>query len=80
MSFSCRGINVQGALVGAIKKELENFNSRGTLLLKYGYTEDYQLKRKPRFVVCGFSQIKEMQTLRIKTFYFQQFGPCTMSH
>jgi hypothetical protein len=56
----------------AIKKEFENFNSRGTLLeadqegramkakiiLKYAYTEDYQFKRKARFVVCGFSQIK----------------------
>ncbi len=56
----------------AIKKKLENLNSRGTLqeadqdgramktkiFLKYAYTEDYQLKRKARFVVCGFSQIK----------------------
>ena len=30
------------------------------LVLKYTYTSDYQLKRKVRFVVCGYSQIKNL--------------------
>ncbi len=52
-------------------KELSNFNSRDIarkasqegkatktkLVLKYTYTENYELKRKARLVVCGYSQI-----------------------
>jgi hypothetical protein len=56
----------------AVDKELSNFNSRGIareadqngkamktkLVLKYTYTENYELKRKTRFVVCGYSQVQ----------------------
>ena len=54
----------------AVRKELNNFDSRGILneaeqtghamktklVLKYTYTDSYELKRKVRFVVCGYSQ------------------------
>ncbi len=55
----------------AVDKELSNFNSRDIVLeaqqdgkamktklvLKYTCTENYELKRKARLVVCGYSQI-----------------------
>jgi hypothetical protein len=55
----------------AVDKELSNFNSRDIvreapqddkamktkLVLKYTYTENYELKSKARLVVCGYSQI-----------------------
>jgi hypothetical protein len=42
------------------------------LVLKYTYTADYQLKRKVRFVVCGYSQIKNLD-------YTETFAPTTTS-
>jgi hypothetical protein len=55
-----------------VDKELSNFNSRGIareadqsgkamktkLVLKYTYTENYELKSKARLVVCGYSQVQ----------------------
>jgi hypothetical protein len=55
----------------AVDKELSNFNSRDIarkasqegkamktkLVLKYTSTENYELKRKARLVVCGYNQV-----------------------
>jgi len=73
--------------IQAISKETDNFDSRDILryaedqnghamktklVFKYTYTNDYQLKRKVRFVVCGYSQIPELD-------YGETYAPTTTS-
>ncbi|MBL4704061.1 MAG: DDE-type integrase/transposase/recombinase [Flavobacteriales bacterium] len=68
----------------AIRKELEQFNTfkifgpaeqagramKTRLLLKYAYNNDYSIKAKARLVVCGYSQVKNVD-------YFETYSPTT---
>jgi histone deacetylase 1/2 len=68
----------------AVQKEIEAFEVRGTwgpaeqsgramktkLILKYSLDNEFQLKRKARIVVCGYSQIKGID-------YHDTYSPTT---